>query len=355
MFKLDKKKITLLTLVLAVAMLVTACSGSKDEKAIATVNGENVSYNEFETEYNAYKKIYEAQFGAEALLEKGPEGTTLAEALRNDILDKVILEEIIAQDAKKENVEVTDKELKEEYDKALESVGGKEQYSAFLVQNNMTDDYFKNNLKKEMLLLKYKENFIEKNELPEEELQAYYDENKDSLLVVKASHILVSTEDEAKVVLDKLNSGEDFAEVAKTDSLDTASGAKGGDLGYFGRGEMIAEFDEAVFSMEAGETSELVKSDVGYHIIKLEDKKESFDDLKDDINYILNEELFVAHLEEVKAAAEIVIDEELLAEFDLGLEPEVEEETVDTEGKTEEVIEEEVTEEEVTEEKKDNK
>jgi parvulin-like peptidyl-prolyl isomerase len=86
---------------------------------------------------------------------------------------------------------------------------------------------------------------------------------------VHARHILVETEDEAKKVLERIQAGEDFAAVAKELSTDTGSKEEGGDLGWFPRGMMVTEFEDAAFALEAGQTSEPVKSSFGYHIINV--------------------------------------------------------------------------------------
>lgn len=112
----------------------------------------------------------------------------------------------------------------------------------------------------------------------EEEMRKYYEENL-SLFnypeTVKASHILTETEDQGKAAMKRLNSGDSFDDVAKEFSK-CPSSSKGGDLGYFSRGKMVKEFEDAAFSLVKGEvTSGPVKTQFGFHIIKLTDKKDA--------------------------------------------------------------------------------
>lgn len=90
---------------------------------------------------------------------------------------------------------------------------------------------------------------------------------------VLASHILVETEEEAQEVITRLEAGEDFSAVALEVSTDTGSGANGGDLGWFGRGRMVPEFEEAAFNLEIGEISDPIQSDFGWHIILKQDQE----------------------------------------------------------------------------------
>ncbi|MBC7231977.1 MAG: peptidylprolyl isomerase [Chloroflexi bacterium] len=86
---------------------------------------------------------------------------------------------------------------------------------------------------------------------------------------VHAAHILVETEEKGEEVLEKLQAGADFAALAAEYSIDTGSKDQGGDLGWFPRGVMVSEFEDAAFALDVGETSELVLSDYGYHIIRV--------------------------------------------------------------------------------------
>jgi len=86
---------------------------------------------------------------------------------------------------------------------------------------------------------------------------------------IKCSHILVNKHGEALKVLERIRRGESFADLAKEFSIDRGSGKRGGDLGLFGRGQMVKPFEEAAFKLKKGElTSEPVRTEFGYHIIK---------------------------------------------------------------------------------------
>ena len=85
---------------------------------------------------------------------------------------------------------------------------------------------------------------------------------------IKCSHILVKKQSEAIAILERLKNGESFANLAKQLSIDKASGKKGGDLGFFGRGMMVKLFENTAFKLEKGQISEPVKTEFGYHIIK---------------------------------------------------------------------------------------
>ena len=107
---------------------------------------------------------------------------------------------------------------------------------------------------------------------------------------VRARHILVETEDEAKAVVAELKKGADFAELAKAKSKDPGS-ADGGDLGYFTKDQMVPEFSEVAFKLDKGQLSDPVKSQFGWHVIKVEDKRErqppEFDKVKDQLESYL--------------------------------------------------------------------
>ena len=128
---------------------------------------------------------------------------------------------------------------------------------------------------------------------------------------VKASHILVDTEDKAKAAKKKLNKGTKFADVVKEFSTDAATKASGGTIGYFTQGQLVPEFEKKAFEMKIGEISEPVKTQFGWHIIKLEDKRKAKiptkDEAKQSISGKLNREVLEKFFEDLSKKADLKI------------------------------------------------
>lgn len=157
----------------------------------------------------------------------------------------------------------------------------------------------------------------------------YYEEHKSEYETVHARHILIRmkgspitqragkpdlTEEEAlakaQELRKKLLAGGDFAEIAKTESDDTGSGAKGGDLGLSRHGQMVAEFDQAAFSLPVGTVSEPVKTRFGYHLIKVEQHDtKSFDDVKSDLEKKMRPELARSAVENLRRQTPVILDD----------------------------------------------
>ncbi|MET0666953.1 MAG: peptidylprolyl isomerase [Methyloceanibacter sp.] len=127
-----------------------------------------------------------------------------------------------------------------------------------------------------------------RNAVPEADAKKVYEEKIKEIKPeqeVRARHILVDTEDDAKAILERLNKGEDFATLAKEKSKD--SNAEGGDLGFFTRGQMLKPFEDAAFALDVGKISDPVQTQFGWHVIKVEEKRDqalpSFDQVKEAI------------------------------------------------------------------------
>ena len=198
-------------------------------------------------------------------------------------IQKLVYEKILS-----DKYTASDKEIEAEIDDQIEQL--KQQYGmtsdeqleqALAAQGQTMDDFrknFKDDAKLQVLLFKAQTDGIK---VTDKDLQKYFDDNKDTFVQVKASHILVKDKKTADAIEKKIKNGEDFAKLAKENSTDTGSKDNGGDLGWFGKGKMVEAFEKKAFSMNVGDVSEPVKSDYGYHIIKLTGKKDKLADVKD--------------------------------------------------------------------------
>jgi len=198
---------------------------------------------------------------------------------RKQVLEQLIAKELVYSDAKKTGV-LKSKDFKDEYKKVQERI------------------------KKELAVQVWQKKQLDKVTVSNKELKKYYDTNKEEFNEkesVHARHILVKTEGEAKALKSKMKSlkGDKlkakFIELAKSESTGP-SGPKGGDLGYFAQGQMVPEFNDKVFSMKVGTVSDPVKTQFGYHLIYLEDKKDkkllAFTEVKSFIDQRLKMEKF---------------------------------------------------------------
>jgi len=138
---------------------------------------------------------------------------------------------------------------------------------------------------------------------------------------ISARHILLETEDEAKAVIAELDTGKDFAELAKEKSTGP-SAAQGGDLGFFTKGRMVPEFEAAAFTLQAGEyAKEPVKTQFGWHVIKVEERRETaapaFEEVIDQVRQVVMRERYAELIRSARSETEIeVLDADLKAAYD---------------------------------------
>ncbi|MBN9052941.1 MAG: peptidylprolyl isomerase [Rhizobiales bacterium] len=152
-----------------------------------------------------------------------------------------------------------------------------------------------------------------------EEVKARYDKEVAAIEPqdeIRARHILVKTEEEAKAVIKDLDAGKDFVEIAKEKSTDPNK-SEGGDLGYFAKGRMVPEFEAAAFALEKGAYSkEPVKTQFGYHVIKVEDKRKqqppALDQVEPQVRQLVMRDKYLELLEKAKAAAPVDIQDAAL-------------------------------------------
>jgi peptidyl-prolyl cis-trans isomerase C len=180
-----------------------------------------------------------------------------------------------------------------------------------------------NDLRRRLVVQRVVREFQKPPEITDEQAKAYYDDNPNlySTTQIRASHILVKDEAAAKEILEQVKADPSkFGDIAKEKSTDKTSGAKGGDLGMFGQGRMVPEFERTAFSLKPNEISDIVKTQYGYHIIMVTDRKEGerrpFDQVKDQIKATLRNKAIQDQQEkryaDLKQNANVKIDDKVL-------------------------------------------
>ncbi len=254
------------SIALSSILLATSISASE---VIATVDGVAIKKDDINL-------ILKAQGGDYDKLKKDQQ---------KKIVDKLIERELLTKIAKKANVEKDDSYLK-----AIE------------------------NYKKDLLIRTWMDKIYKRSLVSDSEANKYYQDNKEQYKKpeqIHARHILVKSEDEAKKIIDELNSlkGDDlkkkFIELAKSKSTGP-SGKNGGDLGFFGKGQMVPAFQDAAFALKKGEiTKKAVKTQFGYHVIYLEESKEAsiaeFSEVKDKIIAKMRQDQFTKSIKDAIA------------------------------------------------------
>jgi len=253
--------------------------------------------------------------------------------------------------AKVGNVKITQADLEREMKnlpefarKIFGGSGGKERFLDELIKKELLyQEALKKGLDKDAEYLKRVEDFkkitlisklLEKEmetraKVSEQDVKDYYEKNRGnfaSVRQIRASHILVKTEEEARKILERLKKGEDFAKIAKKSSVDPGSAKNGGDLGFFSSGQMVPEFEATAVRLKPGEISEPVKTKFGYHIIKVTDKKMGkpleFEKVKDFVSQRLSAEkqkgVFDSYIGELKKKYTVEINKEAVSKLSSG-------------------------------------
>lgn len=210
--------------------------------AVATVNGEAIS------KQDVYDRLV-AQNGAQ-------------------VVDNLIQEKLIDQAARQANITVAPEEIDAAIGKIKQQIGGDAQFQAALKQNNITLDQLRANQKVRLTLTKLITPSIPVND---DVLKQFFTANQAQFDTrrVHARHILVATEQAAKDIKAQLDKGADFATLAKEKSTDPSAKTNGGDLGTFGTGQMVPEFEKVVFSLQRGQISDPFQSPFGWHVAQV--------------------------------------------------------------------------------------
>lgn len=215
------------------------------------VNGTFVSYGEYLFNLNSFKHFYQNQASSNnqpAVNFNSPEGKAKLKELKVQVIDQLKSEAITKQLAKKYKIRVSEKEVKDELDQITKTSGGEAQVKKVL------EKYY--GWKPSDLREKVKLEILKKNV----EKAITQDPKINGLAKSKAEEVLA-----------KIKSGSDFAEMAKQYSQDSTA-SSGGDLGLIAKGQTVPEFEQAAFTLQPGQISDLVKTQYGYHIIKVTEK-----------------------------------------------------------------------------------
>ena len=294
----------------------TAATPAEDrlEGPAATVNGKPIPSTEYYAELDKVQ-----QHGA-----KIPDDRL--KRIKDNILKRLIEAELVKQSVEKEGIAVSDAEVGDAFKEYKDRFKSEEQFQNYLKHGKITEDSIKDRIREKKAL----EKLIEKKgnlAVTDDEAREFYDKNQRFYREkegVKARHVLVKLAQNAKpedekAALEKikeaekaLKAGEDFAAVAEKMS-EGPSAPKGGDLGFFSRGQMVKPFEDKAFELKIGEVSEPVRTRFGYHLIKVEDKREdkqkSFDEVKPQIIESLKNKKFFQErrrlLEDLRKEAKI--------------------------------------------------
>jgi parvulin-like peptidyl-prolyl isomerase len=312
------------------------------DKALAIVNGETIllsEYNKIASPIiDQYKQVApKNEFSEDKVAE-----------LKKKVLDQMIDDRLMIQEAKAQKLRATKRELDNGIEKVKSRFANDAEFQSELRKEGITEEKFRQRIEDQLLAMKLIDMEV-KSKIPvpiDEEAKKVYDNLKlvidskpaagisdderkdlDTLAkivrktfgeLIRARHILIraskeepmKTQIEARKHLEdieqKIKSGEDFSELAEKNSEDPGSRDRGGDLGYFGHGEMVPEFETVAFSLNVGQVSGIVRTEYGYHIIKVEEKKAaqkmSFDALKNDLkDYLMQKKAEKKYTEWLKA------------------------------------------------------
>jgi len=215
--------------------------------------------------------------------------------LRHEVLEKLIEEKILLQEAKRQEIKISPREVDEALNEVKRQFKSLEDFKKALKEEGLSED---------SLRQEYEENLIKK-ELIDREINVMVSPEElkqireEFAYQIKVRHILVKTKPEAILILARLDKGEKFEDLAKKYSLDTGTKDKGGMIDFFTKGKMVKEFSEAAFALrKPGEISGIVETKFGFHIIQLVEKKELTDEELEEIVKAQQEKLRQAKFKE---------------------------------------------------------
>jgi peptidyl-prolyl cis-trans isomerase C len=318
-----KKWMKLLLPILALLWMAVPALASEKEKPeikVAVVNGSVITQDDLDREMNNIRNQFARR------------GRTINESQISEItervIDSLIDKELLYQDSKRQEIKVEPSIIDEQYKKIKNQFPNEKEFKKAMERMHFSEAEAKKDLEKRFAVKELiDKKFTPKAKISDEESKAFYDNNRESFTrpeQVRASHILIKVEPKADAstktearkklmeVQQKLTDGEDFNELAKKYSQGPTA-PKGGDLGFFSKGQMVKPFEQEAFSLKVGEVSGIVETRFGYHLIKVTEKKpqgiDSYENQKENINRFLRQrklqELLGAYTAELREKAKI--------------------------------------------------
>lgn len=263
----------------------STATASSTEGLAAAVNGQPITMENYQKQIVQVEAFFE-QEGLDLDSEEGQE--RLAQA-RRQVLEQMIDQELIRQEAVLMGIAISDQELESKIQEIVEQSGGQEDFQQSLRDIGTSYDDFR-----QMLL----------DQLLSEAVFGAVTVSIPSVAEqVRARHVLLSTREGAEEVLARLQVGEDFAFLAREYSEDVSSREVGGDMGFFPKGVMPPEVEGAAFSMEVGETSDIIQSQFGFHIVQVLEREER--EIAAEVFESLRQQTFMQWLRDQRESADV--------------------------------------------------
>ena len=308
--------LVLLLFFMTLTTLVLAEETQPPTDKAAVVNGTVIS----QVELDSQMKIVVDRLRASGRL---PDVSQL-DQIRSQVLENLIARELLYQECQKKGIKISEEEVNKQLITLKGQFPNETEFNNALTRMNLTETSIKEKLARDLALKKLIEDEVAPQvTVSDSDIRAFYENNPEAFKQperVKASHILIKVDPQADpsqkaeaqkkidLVQAKLQKGEDFGALAKEYS-EGPSGPKGGDLGYFTRGQMVKPFEDAAFAMKSGEVSGMVETRFGYHLIKVTDKTPEgtmpYDDVKERLGEFLKQKkiqeevnVYVKRLEE---------------------------------------------------------
>ena len=307
---------------MACAVGAVAKEASSEEEKVAVVNGVVITRADYDRAVRTLEQKAKRPGRHNKALDPAE--------IKSQALDNLINLELLYQEAVKAGVKVDDKEISHHFDILKDRFPSPESFNTWMEKNNLTEETICYHMNRGMVVKNFtQEKLVNSITVPEKDIKAYYEANEKAYRQpeeIRASHILIKVDPKAgdaakaealkraEAIKKRIDGGEDFAALAKELS-EGPSRNKGGDLGYFKRGQMVKPFEEAAFAMKPGEVSGVVPTRFGYHIIKVVDKKPAgqltYEEVKDKIELMLKQKQLSTKvndfLKEKKKEADITI------------------------------------------------